>query len=156
MSKFRNAWAGLGLACGWLFYACWMPLPARAGGDELKLEIRLIWGANEPTSPDPDHKPLDSALTKWLQKKLQWKYFFEVNRQTASFPLQNARKIRMSRKCELEIKYLGQSRIEIKLIGQGKPVNRMIHKLSRGDWLIIAGDDKNNTAWFIVLKQVSG
>jgi hypothetical protein len=125
---------------------------ARAEAPILDLEVRLIWASNDPKSPNPDHKSLDTKLTKWLGTKFKWKYYFEVKRQVAAIPLNESRKINMSKTCDLEVKNLGDSRIDVKFFGAGKPVNKMVHSLPKGDWLVIAGDDKNDTAWFVVLR----
>ena len=41
-----------------------------------------------------------------------------------------------------------------KLYGQGKMVVRKTQKIKAGELLVLAGDDKNDTAWFVVLSQV--
>lgn len=128
--------------------------------EELKLEARLIWASNEPTSPNPKHKKLDSALTKWLSEKYNWKHYFEENQQTVTLRDREPEKVPMSPTCRLEITHLGKSRIEVKLYGKDKPdgkdklVNRVEHTLPKNDRLVIAGDSQNKTAWFIALKTV--
>ena len=46
---------------------------------DLKLEARLIWGTNDETSPNPDHKPVDAKTTGMLSKAFKWKKYFLVN-----------------------------------------------------------------------------
>ncbi|MEW6305308.1 MAG: hypothetical protein AB1705_17670 [Verrucomicrobiota bacterium] len=127
---------------------------AQTPKDNLNLEVRLIWGANEPQSPDPKHKALDSVLTKWLSNKLKWKYYFEVNRQTPSIPVNASKSVSLSAKCRVDVKNLGGSRIEVNLFGDGKHVRKEVQVLKDGNWLILAGDDKNDTAWFVVIKKL--
>jgi hypothetical protein len=40
----------------------------------------------------------------------------------------------------------------VKLIGKGKAMVTRRHSLSKPDALVLAGDDKNKTAWFVVLN----
>lgn len=127
---------------------------ADTAADTLRLEVKLIWGTNDATSPDPNHKRLDSALTKWLAKKYQWKNYFEVSVKTVSLPLNSNVKVVMSQNCTLEVKNVGNSRFEVSLIGKGKKVTRMVHTLPKNDRLVIAGDGENETAWFIAFKRL--
>lgn len=127
---------------------------AVANAGDLCLEFRLIWGANDEKSPDPLHKPLSAEESKELQKVFKWKYYFEVNGQKISLTPGETRKIRMSDKCVLEVKRLGEARLEVKLFGSGKLVVRQIITLPMGESLILAGDDKNDTAWFVMIKSV--
>ena len=128
-------------------------LAAQAG--EMKLQAQLIWATNDKESPDPKHKAVDAALVKKLQQ-LPWKWnnYFEVNSQNFALPPKGTQKVSMSKKCVIEIKDLGDSRVEVTLIGQGKAANKTTKPLPKGDVLIIAGDSENKCAWFVVIKQV--
>ena len=44
-------------------------------------------------------------------------------------------------------------KVEVKLIGEGKPVNKTVKSLSKTECLVLAGDDKDKSAWFIVITQ---
>ena len=127
------------------------PSGLQARAEDLKVEARLVWGTNDPKSPDSKHKALDTSLSRKLGKIFKWRNYFEVNQKEVTIPMNVAKKIQMSDKCMLEVRNLGGNRVEVKLYGSGKLVNRTEQNL-RGDWLTIAGDSENNTAWFVVLK----
>jgi hypothetical protein len=40
----------------------------------------------------------------------------------------------------------------VKLYGKGKLTVRKTQKINRSELLVLAGDDKNDTAWFVVLS----
>jgi hypothetical protein len=124
--------------------------PTRAA--DLRLDVRLIWGTNERSSPDPTHKPIDTPLTRKLGKLLTWKYYFEVNRKEIAIPLNAAKTIKLSGECTIEVINLGESRVEVKLFRAGKFVSKTVETVPKGDWLVLAGDGANKTAWFVVLK----
>jgi len=146
----RNAWLNTLLVVFgvWVAWSC----AVTAKEANLKLEVKLIWGTNDAASPDPKHKKIDSALTKWLGNKYKWRNYFEVNQKAVTIPVQGVAKVSLSPTCRVDVKYLGGSRIEVKLYGQEKLVNTVVHTLPQNDRLVIAGDDKNNTAWFIAFK----
>jgi len=65
--------------------------------------------------------------------------------------LSSKKRVRMSEKCEIEVENLGDSTVEVKLFGEGKMVVRKKQALPTGELLVLAGEDKNDTAWFVVL-----
>ena len=101
---------------------CVMP-SAQAG--ELKLEAQLVWATNDKASPDPNHKPVEASLVKKLQQlPVKWNNFFEVNRQKLSLPSKGSQRVTMSKECVIDVKDVGDSRVEVTLIGKGKVANK--------------------------------
>jgi hypothetical protein len=128
--------------------------PPRIQAAELKLEVKLIWGTNDETSPDPTHKMVDKATAEKLRKVFKWKNYFLVNRQTATVPSRSTRQIPMSKKCTLEITELQGPVVEVTLIGEGKPVNKTKRPLTKGECFTIGGEDKNGCAWFLLVTEL--
>lgn len=141
-------WLALSLVC----LALARPGETRAG--DLKLETRLIWGTNDKVSPDPKHKSIDTPLTRELATKFAWKNYFEVNRKEDPIPPGVNKKVELSEKCFLEVKNLGDTRLEVKLYGSGKFVSKTVETIPKGNYLVLAGDSENKTAWFVVLKTI--
>ena len=122
---------------------------------ELRLEGKLIWGTNDEKSPDAKHKPVDEVTAAKLRKVFKWKNYFEVNRKTAVIPSRGTGQLVMSQQCVVEITELAGPRVEVKLIGKGKPVNRTTTQgLSKGESFVLAGDDKNDCAWFVIITEL--
>ncbi|MEO5802658.1 MAG: hypothetical protein ABIR24_03945 [Verrucomicrobiota bacterium] len=118
-----------------------------------RLEVQLVWGTNDDSSPDPKHKPLEASLVKKLGM-FKWKNYFTVNRKDVLLALNAAQKIQLSPQCEIEIKHLGSQRYEINVFGQKKHVKKITEKITRQDSLTIAGDDKNDCAWIILIREI--
>ena len=124
---------------------------------ELNVEAQLIWGTNDPSSPNPKHKAVEPAISKKLSKTpLKWKNYFEEERKTVSIPQGTPKKLKMSESCELELNNLGGDKIEAKLYGKGKQVIRRVGSLADNEILIIGGDAENDTAWLITLRKTGG
>ncbi|MDB6022074.1 MAG: hypothetical protein JWQ04_1931 [Pedosphaera sp.] len=120
-------------------------------------EALLVWGTNDPHSPDPTHIPVDAELARRLgSSPYRWKYYFEVPpRQPLEIPIGETKKgIRMSKRCTLDIKNLGKSRVEVRLYGEGKPVLINTEPLTDDHLLIYAGPAGNETAWLVVVRKV--
>ena len=108
---------------------------------------------NNDKPDDPKLKEVDAKVKERLRTALKWKNYFEVNRQNLTVSIATAKKVKMSDHCEIEVQNLGNSSIEAKLYGKGKMVVKKTQKIKPGELLIFAGDDKNDTAWFVVLSQ---
>lgn len=121
---------------------------------DIKVEAVLVWGTNGEKPKDPKLKEADKATTEKLQKVFKWKNYFEINRKTATIPSRSSSKITISKECEVEITELEGPKVAYRLIGKGNPVNKTVAALSKGESFVIAGEDKNESAWFIVITEI--
>ena len=120
----------------------------------LKIEAKLIWATNEDKSPDPNHTPVDAPTAERLRKTFKWKNYFVVKTLTKEVPSRGSQRFELSKKCTIEIKELEGPRVEVMLIGEGKPVHRAVKSLSKGESFVYSGDDKNETAWFVIITEL--
>ena len=79
---------------------------------DLKVEARLIWGANDEKE-NVKFEPLDPALSDKLHRMFKWKNYYEVTNKTAGVPLNKSSDLKMSDTCTIQVKNLGASRIEV-------------------------------------------
>jgi len=130
--------------------------PGMALANDLKLEARLICGSND--KPEDIHgKPVDAELVTNLQRTFKWKNYFEITNEVALIGVNKSYDFKMSANCGSRVKNLGGSRVEVHCVRQGKEVSSEVHTLPPAlppKWLVIGGDDTNNTAWFIVLRSL--
>jgi hypothetical protein len=125
-----------------------------AGDGGLRLEAVLVWGTHVAKTNDANLKELEPQLAKKLHKAYKWENYYEVRRKEATIAGKDMTKVPISEKCALEVKHLGEERVEVRLIGKGKPVSRSVESLAHGHLMILGGDDKNDTAWLIVIRQL--
>jgi hypothetical protein len=133
---------------------CALILPAFASlhaSNELNLQARLIWGTDQEKPKDPKLKELDSALKDRLKGVFKWKNYFEVNLQKFAVTPEAPKTVVMSDKCKIEVQNLGEALIEVKLFGEGKMVVKKRQPIKPGQPFVLAGDGKNDTAWFVVI-----
>lgn len=128
---------------------------SRAEAEDLKLEAQLVWGTLDAKSPDPRHKPVaPDVLEKLKDLPLKWTHYFEVNRQGFDVSQNGSKKVSLSDKCQLEVKHLGDTRIEVALFGRGEQVVKRTQKLPKGEILVLGGNAPNSTAWLVILKRI--
>ena len=121
---------------------------------ELKLEAQLIWGTNDPKSPKAEHKAVDEATAQRLRKVFKWKNYFIVNSQTKIVPSRGSNRFKLSDDCMIEITELEGPKVAVKLIGKGVPVHKSTKELQKGEWFVYSGDDKNESAWFVIIRDI--
>ncbi len=127
---------------------------ARADAGDMKLEAQLIWATNDKEDPNPKHKPVAPDIQAKLEKlPLKWVNYFEVNKLSLDVPKGETRKAKLSDKCEVEIKNLDGTKVEVALLGNGDPVWKRIQMLPKGEILVLGGNAPNATAWLVALKR---
>lgn len=124
-------------------------IPVRA--EEIKVEARLIWGSD--TETNINRKVDDGRLTEALARTFKWKNYYQITNRTTMISNDAVQTLEMSPKCTLKIKNLGASKVEVECFGEGKSVCRGNYSLAEGKWFTLGGADKNENAWFIVLRS---
>jgi hypothetical protein len=128
-----------------------MALPAWAG--DLTLEAQLIRGANDDKDT-AKYKPADPALSAKLQRTFKWNNYFEITNKTAGIAVNKSCDLKMSDTCTIRVKNLGASRVEVNCIGRGKQIYKGSYALVPPQWLVVGGNDRDNTAWFVGLRAI--
>lgn len=146
-----GAWRG-GMAALALLLAC-AAVPAQAA--TLKFEALLIWGTNDPQSPDPKHKPVGPEIRRKLDDlPLKWANYFQICKKHLETPEGAPGSVTMSDKCKIEVRNLGESKVEVSLFGKGAAVWKRAQKMGVGEVLVLGGNAPNATAWLVTLKRV--
>jgi hypothetical protein len=122
-----------------------------APAQELKLVAQLIWSTDGSKPTDAKLKELDRETQAKLKGVFRWKNYFEVSREEFNVPVESKRRVQMSKKCEIEVEHQGRSAIEVKLFGEGRLLLTKRQVLKQGELLVLAGDDKDDTAWFVII-----
>ncbi len=125
---------------------------ARAVGETV-FQVQLIWGTDGEKPNNKPLKPVDPKFQEKLKGVFKWKNYFEVNHQPLTIPKDGQQRLKLSDKCEIEVEDLGNSRVEIRLFGEGRPVVKKAQAVALGETVVLAGDSKNDTAWFVVLVR---
>jgi len=126
--------------------------------ENLKIKAQLIWGTNDErdfSKEKKDCKAVDQTTEAKLKNCFKWTHYWEITNQIVTVPSRSTKSLVMSKRCTVEITELEGPKVELKLIGEGKPVTKAIKPLSKGELTTIGGEDKSNgSAWFIVIHQL--
>jgi len=134
----------------WLCLAISSSLSSANAG-QMTFQVQLIWGTNGDKPNDPKLLEVDPKLRAKLMDVLQWKNYYEVASKPLAVADSSSNKLRLSDKCEIEVKNLGAAKVEIQLIGEGNPYAKVTQKAVPGEPIVIGSHDKNRTAWLAVV-----
>lgn len=152
----RRSWIGQGLATGlWVFGVGCLGVKAQEVVDPnaMHFEVFLVWGTNGKKPEDQTLKPLPPTILKKLKGVFKWQDYYVVSRKTKAVSLRKMELVKMSSKCDLKITHQGDSQIEVELYGEKKLVLKKKQRIVPEELVVLAGDDKNDTAWFVILRQ---
>jgi hypothetical protein len=124
---------------------------------EVNLKAQLIWGTDGDKPPAASYKEVEGAIKKKLCRVFKWKNYFEISQQPAAITSTASKRLKMSPRCEVEVRFVDDTTLEIKLFGEGKltkTVRQPLKSLTQGGIAVIAGDAKDNVddAWFVVFS----
>lgn len=117
--------------------------------DEVCFTAQLVWGTDREKPKDPNLPKVDPKLVERFRGVFKWEHYYRVSEKEFCVPAKKTKKIELSDDCQLQVRDLGQPMVEVKLFRDGKLVNKTTQAAIK--CLVIAGDDKNDTAWFVVL-----
>lgn len=117
---------------------------------------QLIWASNEDLSSD-DLNPLDDKTTEKLRKVFKWENYWEINNKYVDLK-EDLRKItKISPECEISLKRIEteeECKVEVVLIGKKNPIIKKTQHINLDECVVLAGPDKDGTAWFVILTRV--
>src|SRR6266404_1803467 len=135
----------------WCLLLVFLLAAADLRAEDLNIEAQLIWGTNSEKMPEPALPECGQAMAEKFRKVFKWKHYYLVNKQNTIIPSRSTKQITLSKQCTIEITELAGPKVEVTLIGDQKRVNKTVKPLSKGECFVIAGEDKNETAWFVVI-----
>jgi hypothetical protein len=146
------------IGLGW----CAIALALLAGGQfstqaaDMKLQAFLLWGTDDRKPPeDKPYKPVELDIRQKLKDlPLKWTNWFEVNRKEFAVAQGETKEVPISEKCQLNVRRVTGSEVEVTLIGKGKEVVKRKQSLPKGEMLVLGGNAPNSTAWLVVLKRL--
>ena len=128
----------------------------RAQAADMKFQAFLLWGTDDSKPPEgKTYKPVKPEIQQKLKElPSNGPHWFEVNQVDFAVPQGATKEVPMSGKCQLNVKRLAGSEVEVSLMGKGKEVVKRKQSLPKGEMLVLGGNAPNSTAWLVVLKRI--
>jgi hypothetical protein len=119
-----------------------------------KFQAVVVWATDSEKPPEKDEElhPVEPDLKEKI-KFLKWKNYFQVgDRKHVTISPGQTKEIALSHKCRLKLCADDKEGLKIDLIGEDKLVLSKKQNMPQKDILVIGGDDKDATAWLVVLR----
>lgn len=142
-------WVVLILCCGGI------PSSLAGGEEGVVLQAQLVWATEGEKPSEKDYKQVDAVTRNKLRGVFRWREYYEIARKEFTVLAKEISRVRLSPKCEIEVERLARETFEVKLFGEGRMVVKKRQSLKPAELLVLAGDDKNDTAWFVVIRMKS-
>lgn len=119
---------------------------------EQKFAAILIWGTDDEKPEGKNLKDVSDTLRqKFAKLPVKWKNYYEVTRKSITIKPGHPQEVQLSDKCLVKL-HQSEKGLDVELVGENKSVYKGNRPMPGKDILIVGGDDKNATAWFVVLK----
>lgn len=138
--------------------AIWMAATSWAA--DLKVQARLVWATDQAKPEGSKYTALDAKSREKL-RPYKWKNYWVVNQAAAQIGDKKPTLVSLSEKCAIDLKDMGDGSAQIRLyeLKAGsepklvKPVKHSMEALKKGEYCILAGDDKAvwDDAWFVIV-----
>jgi hypothetical protein len=139
----KKFFSATNVVCVALFFLLFAGATANAADKDLKLEVQLVVGSNNPLT---NGTPVSPRIEKKLKRlPLKWSSYYVVSSQQFSLAKNETNYLAMGGS-EMIVKNLGGERVELTLVNRGK----ITQSLSNGHTLVTNVKDENS---FVVLRQ---
>jgi hypothetical protein len=128
---------------------------------DCQLRVELAWGTDGARPEGKELAELDGKAREKL-RHFRWKNYWVVKSETQAVDSKEAHRVALDR-CLVELKASGSEQVEVRLFSAPagkepkliKTVQHSLEALKRGEFLIIAGDDKEkwDDAWFVIIRK---
>ncbi|MDB6121504.1 MAG: hypothetical protein JWQ71_497 [Pedosphaera sp.] len=119
--------------------------------EDLHIKCIVVWATNDETSKYKEISP--ELEKKLLVAPYKWKHYYEVHKTNTVLAPKQTKKLKMSEHCLLEATNPNDGRIQVNLVGEGKPVSKNVEPLKVGQTVAFSGDAKNDAGWFVMIHR---
>lgn len=144
----------------WLLAPVILALTAAAHAADCKIRVDLAWGTDGSKPDGKDLVELDPKARERL-RHFRWKNYWVVKSDVQTIDEKAFQKFTLGR-CIVELKKTADGQVEVRLHSindknETKLVKKVFHSLDalkKGEFVIIAGDDKEkwDDAWFVIIR----
>lgn len=114
--------------------------------------VQLIRGSNDDAPPEPGSRPIGRKVARHLRSALNWKNYWELNRQQVAVCCGNTRRVSLSKDRSVEIELTKRGCRRVTALENGRIVQRTMRPVGEG-MTVIGGERDQQSAWFIVVRR---
>lgn len=114
--------------------------------------VQLVRGSNDDTPPEPGSRPVGMKVARHLHSALNWKNYWELNRQQVAVCCGKTRRVCLSKDRSVDIELTKRGCRRVTALENGRIVQRTLRPVGEG-MTVIGGERDQASAWFIVVRR---
>jgi len=133
----------------WLFIVSGV---ASGKADSIEISARLVVGTSEEKK---GAKKVSDPIRKRLSKVFKWKNYYELSVKKLSIPDGKTKTNKLSKKAYIKVSNRKNGKVSVSLFSKAKILIQKSQTLRVGSYMVLAGDSKGDSAWFIVISKTN-
>lgn len=133
----------------WLFVVSGV---ASGKADSIEISASLVVGTSKEKKGS---KKVSDPIRKRLSKVFKWRNYYNLSVKQLSIPDDKTKTTKLSKKAFIKVNNRKNGKISVSLFSGGKMLIQKSQTLRTGSYMVLAGDSKGDSAWFIVISKTN-
>jgi hypothetical protein len=121
-----------------------------AQADPITVQARLVLGS---CKEDKSKTEVSDTIRKRLAKVFKWMKYYELNSKQLNIADATTKSAKLSKTASIKVTNRKNGKIDVSLFSKGKMLVQKTQSLKPGHHMVLAGNTKTDSAWFIVLSK---
>ena len=122
-----------------------------AQADPITVQARLVHGTSKEQKGKME---VPAAIRKKLARVFKWMHYYQLNSKRLNIADATTKSAKLSKTASIKVTNRKNDQIAVSLYSKGKMLVQKSQSLKPGQHMVLAGNTKSDSAWFIVLSKV--
>ena len=120
--------------------------------DSINIKACLVVGASKEKK---GAKKVSEPIRKRLSKVFKWRNYYQLSVKQLSIPDDKTKTTKLSKKASIKVSNRKNGKVSVSLFSGSKMLIQKSQTLRTGSYMVLAGDSKGDSAWFIVISKTN-
>ena len=122
-----------------------------AQADPITVQARLVHGTSKEQKGKME---VPATIKKKLARVFKWMHYYQLNSKQLNIADATTKSAKLSKTASIKVTNRKNGKIAVSLYSKGKMLVQKTQSLKPGQHMVLAGNTKSDSAWFIVLSKV--
>ena len=122
-----------------------------AQADSITVQARLVHGTSKEQKGKME---VPAAIKKKLARVFKWMHYYQLSSRQLNIDDATTQSAKLSRAATIKVTNRKNGKVAVSLYSKGKMLVQKTQSLKPGQHMVLAGNTKSDSAWFIVLSKV--
>ena len=121
-----------------------------AQADPITVQARLVVGSSKEQK---DKMEVPADIKKKLARVFKWMHYYQLSSRQLNIADATTESAKLSRAATIKVTNKKSGKVAVSLFSKGKMLVQKTQSLKPGHHMVLAGNTKTDSAWFIVLSK---